>query len=96
MELQMPRNPVSTGALVSFSVVVSWEEHRIVADIRISIIGPKGSKIHEYARKTSSFGIANESWAVPEDAVLGTYAIEVQAAKPGYMTGQASANFEVI
>jgi len=77
-------------------VVVSWEEHRIVAEIRISILGPKGSKIHEYARKTSSSGIANEYWTVPEDAVLGTYGIEVQAAKRGYMAGQASANFEVI
>jgi hypothetical protein len=96
VELQMPRQPVSTGAPVSFSVVVSWGEHRVVADIRVSIMGPKRSNVHEYARKTSSFGIANESWTVPEDAILGTYAIEVIATKRGYLAGQTSANFEVI
>jgi hypothetical protein len=96
VQLQVPSHPVSTGASVSFSVVVSWGEHQIVATLRVSILDPRVTKIHEYTRKTSNLGIANESWMVPENALLGTYVIQVDATKQGYIAGQTSASFEVI
>jgi len=92
----MPRKPISTGSSVTFSVVVPWKENPLVATIHVSIFDSKGSKIHEYTRKTSSSGIANEVWTIPENGPLGTYTIQIDAEKEGYVASRAAANFEVI
>jgi len=96
VELQMPKKPISTGSSVTFSVVVSWKENPLVAAIHVTIFDSEGNEIHEYTRKTSSSGIANEACTIPEDGPLGTYTIQIDAEKEGYVASRATANFEVI
>jgi len=96
VKLYVSPGPKSTGSSVSFSITVTWENHPVVANVLITILDSNGQKVHEYVQKTSSSGIANEHWQIPDAASLGTYTIRVKTTKDSYVDCDSLVNFEVI